>query len=250
MSTLHAELHRLYLLDAPGSAPDTAEPCLVASDGTVRAMVLELARPAEWGILSAVWRGVQTDLELPAPAIAVSGVDAYQLWFSLSVPVPAPQAHAFLEALRVRYLSTVAPARISLLPATDIAEPTETLHARLIPALQKETGMWSAFVTPDLASIFSDEPWLDLPPNPDAQANVLSHLESIKPAIFQAVLKQISPSVSAAPTGVAPASPPQEGGLDPFQFLQDVMNNPAIELSHRIAAAEALLPYSQGHKGL
>ncbi len=213
-------------------------------------MVLELARPAEWGILSAVWRGVQTDLELPAPAIAVSGVDAYQLWFSLSVPVPAPQAHAFLEALRVRYLSTVAPARISLLPATDRSEPTETLHARLIPALQKETGMWSAFVTPDLASIFSDEPWLDLPPNPDAQANVLSHLESIQPAIFQAVLKQISPSVSAAPTGVAPASPPQEGGVDPFQFLHDVMNNPAIELSHRIAAAEALLPYTQGHKGL
>mgnify|MGYP007117516377 FL=1 len=213
-------------------------------------MVLELARPADWGILSAVWRGVQTDLELPAPAIAVSGVDAYQLWFSLSVPVPAPQAHAFLEALRVRYLSTVAPARISLLPATDIAEPTETLHARLIPALQKETGMWSAFVTPDLASIFSDEPWLDLPPNPDAQANVLSHLESIQPAIFQAVLQQLSPTASAAPTGVAPASPPPEGGLDPFQFLQDVMNNPAIELSHRIAAAEALLPYSQGHKGL
>jgi len=250
MSTLHAELHRLYLFDTPDRALDTEECFLIDPDGRVRAMVLELARPADWHALSAVWRGVQTDLELPAPAIAVSGVDAYQLWFSLSTPVPAAQAHAFLEYLRVRYLGTVAPARISLFPAGDMSAPPETLHARLVPALQKETGMWSAFVAPDLASIFSEEPWLDLPPNPDAQANVLSHLESIQPAAFQMVLKQISPAVSATPASVGPASPSQEGGLNPMQFLQGVMNNPAIELSLRIEAAKALLPYTSDRKVL
>ena len=54
-------------------------------------MVLELTGPADWDVLSAVWRGVQADLELPAPAIAVSGTDGLQLWFSLEAPVPAAQ---------------------------------------------------------------------------------------------------------------------------------------------------------------
>ena len=71
----------------------------MAPDGTVRAMVLELVRPADWTLLSTLWRGVQTDLELPAPAIAVSGIDAYRLWFSLAEPASAAQARAFLEAL-------------------------------------------------------------------------------------------------------------------------------------------------------
>jgi hypothetical protein len=251
MTTLQTELNRLYFSGAPPSQdPATQEPSLIAPDGTVRAMVLELGRPADWNILSAVWRGVQTDLELPAPAIAVSGVDAYQLWFSLSAPVPVTQAWTFLESLRVHYLGTVAPARIRMMPSADLSAPQEVRHARLIPALQKETGLWSAFVAPDLASIFSEEPWLDLAPNPDAQANVLSHLESIKPAVFQAALEQIGPAVSVTPAGLGMGSIPQESGRDPHQFLLDVMNNQAIELHHRIEAAKALLPYSQVRKGL
>jgi hypothetical protein len=118
-------------------------------------------------IASTVWRGVQTDLELPAPAIAVSGVDGYQLWFSLAEPVSVAQASAFLEALRGRYLSQVAPGRLAMRPAVDAASPDNIRHALLVPALQPATGQWSAFVAPDLAAIFAEEPWLDLPPNPD-----------------------------------------------------------------------------------
>lgn len=79
MNPLQTELQRLY------SAPE----------GVVRALVLELARPADWGLLSPVWRGLQTDLALPAPAVMVSGVDGYQLWLSLAEPVPWRRRQGF-----------------------------------------------------------------------------------------------------------------------------------------------------------
>ncbi|OGB32728.1 MAG: hypothetical protein A3F78_07960 [Burkholderiales bacterium RIFCSPLOWO2_12_FULL_61_40] len=260
MSTLQAELDRLYLSTAPSSShPHAGGPDLVASDGRVRALVLELGRPADWNALSALWRGVQADLALPAPAIAVSGVDAYQLWFSLAEPVSVAAAQAFLEALRLRYLGTVAPGRIGMLPCADTSAPGKTRHARLVPARQPDTGLWSAFVAPDLAAIFAEEPWLDLPPSPDAQAHVLSRLECIQPAVFQALLERTTPVARPAPSPMACAtgeravhpnqhtvaeSASQGQCLDPKQFLLDVMNDPAIALPLRIEAAKALLPFS------
>lgn len=240
MNTLQAELRRLYLFDG-SSNPNLKEPCLIAPDGRVRAMVLELARPADWNALSAVWQGVQADLGLPAPAIAVSGIDGYQLWFSLAEPVSVAQVGAFLESLRLRYLSTLAPERIGLMP-------TATRHAQMVPALQPDTGLWSAFVAPDLAPIFSDGPWLDVCPSPEAQAHVLSRLQCIKPAVFQAVLDRLGTVVEKAlgkaggQPVVAPASVAHES-LDPKRFLRDVMNDPAVALPLRIEAAKALLPY-------
>ena len=259
MSTLQAELDRLYLPHAPNTQghQGTEEPGLVAPDGRVRALMLELARPADWVLLSTVWRGVQDDLELPAPAIAVSGIDAYQLWFSLAEPVSVAQAGGFLEALRLRYLSLVALGRLLMLPAVDTASPGKIRHALLVPALQPATGQWSAFVAPDLAAIFSEEPWLDLPPNPEAQAKVLSRLECIKPAVFQAAVERLSPAAKTAassnssidhagdssPAKVAVKSAELNGNsLDPKRFLLAVMNDPTIELHLRIEAAKALLP--------
>ena len=265
MSTLPAELNRLYLSHERNlQSVHGAEPGLIASDGTVRAMVLELARPADWTLLSALWRGVQTDLELPAPAIAVSGIDAYQLWFSLAEPASVAQARAFLESLRLRYLSLVAPGRLMLMPAVDASMPGKIQHALLVPALHQATGRWSAFVTPDLAAIFAEEPWLDLPPNPEAQANVLARLECIKPAVFHAILERLSPVVrpaTAPMTSVADetecsqanqeikASAAQGNSLDPKGFLLGVMNDQTIELHLRIEAAKALLPYFEGRCG-
>ena len=254
MSTLPAELDRLYRFNERHNPnPPGTEPGLVAPDGTVRALVLELARPADWTLLSTVWRGVQTDLELPAPAIAVSGVDGYQLWFSLAEPVSVAQASAFLEALRGRYLGQVAPGRLSMMPSVDAASPGNIRHALLVPALQPATGQWSAFVAPDLAAIFAQEPWLDLPPNPEAQAHVLARLECIKPAAFQAALEQLRPVVTAETAAneraARPASPTVQasaapgGSLDPKGFLLGVMNNETLELQLRIEAAKALLPY-------
>ena len=262
MSTLPAELNRLYRSHEPTTQnPPGTEPGLIAPDGRVRALVLELARPADWTLLSSVWRGVQTDLELPAPAIAVSGIDGYQLWFSLAEPVSVAQASAFLAALRGRYLSQVAPGRLALLPSVDAASPGSIQHARLVPALQPATGQWSAFVAPDLAAIFAEEPWLDLAPNPEAQAHVLARLECIKPAVFQAALERLRPAVRpqtapltavaderagrpASPAVPAPAAPGDS--LDPKGFLLGVMNDQTVELPLRIEAAKALLPYFEG----
>ena len=73
MNRLQAEQQRLYL----------------SHDSGPRALMLALAQPGSWAGLAKVWQGVQADLELPAPAIAVSGTDSYQLWFSLAQPVAA-----------------------------------------------------------------------------------------------------------------------------------------------------------------
>lgn len=257
MSTLQFELDRLYCPHNRNSPdPLGAESGLIASDGRVRALVLELARPADWGLLGTVWRGVQTDLELPAPAIAVSGIDAYQMWFSVVEPVSVSQASAFLDALRVRYLSLVAPGRVSQWPCVDASSPDHFQHALLVPALHQATGRWSAFVAPDLAAIFAEEPWLDLTPNPEAQAKVLARLECIKPAALHAALEQMKPGhgaktsemafISVEKTGVPPnrETPPPEPSDDHREargFLISVMNDKTVELHLRIEAAKALL---------
>jgi hypothetical protein len=247
MNRLQAELRRLYRLgsleDEGHSSEDSG---LISPDGGVRAMVLELARPADWTALSTLWHGVQVDLELPAPAIAVSGIDGYQLWFSLSAPVPVVDARSFLESLRQRYLGHIAPGRVAVWPAVDTSVSGHGLHAKIVPALWEGTGRWSAFIAPDLAAVFSDEPWLDICPSPDAQADILSRLVSIKAEDFQMALGRLSAAdkTPAAPTALAAD---ERGGSksdpDPKRFLLDVMGDKTIELHLRIQAAQALLPY-------
>lgn len=267
MNRLLAEFQRLYLPvpvpvpdrgDGPGAAPSG----LVDAQGRVRALVLELARPADWDTLAQAWQGVQLDLGLPAPAIAVSGVDGIQLWFSLAEAVSATQAQAFLAGLRLRYLPDVAPHRVVLMPAPDTSSPTgAVLHARPVPAPQTATGHWSVFVAPDLAPVFGDTPWLDSPPGDDGQANMLRGLRSITPAEWAAAVAQCLPAAGRpvagrldadTPKANAAADPPSPGqpawavGADPRQFLLSVMNDPSAALALRIEAAKALLPYSVG----
>lgn len=257
MNRLQSELHRLYLPQpAGGSSTDAAAPSLIDPEGRVRAMALELARPADWEVLSKVWRGVQVDLELPAPAIAVSGAEGLQLWFSLSEPATAPQAAAFLELLRLRYLSGVAPKRVSLMPGLEAQSPQPARHAHLVPAQNEETGNWSAFVAADLAPVFADTPWLDIEPGTEGQADLLSRLQSIKPPAFEAALAQLlpaSPQPQAAQTTSADRLQTQPtgsaAGVDAKRFLLQVMNDDTVPLALRIAAAKALLPYPDDTNG-
>ncbi|MEO9149886.1 MAG: hypothetical protein ABI212_11045 [Burkholderiaceae bacterium] len=245
MNRLQEELQRLYgpQADAPLSLElDVRD--LVDAQGRVRAMVLELARPADWAAMSAVWGGVQTDLALPTPAIAVNGRDGCQLWFSLSEPVLVPKAAAFLDALRRRYLGDILPVRVGMLPALDAAPARPLLHVWPVPTLQTDSGLWSAFVASDLASMFAEEPWLDTPPNPDGQAQLLALLKSISPAEFELAVQQLKPTTGpAAPRLVSNAAAHAAASLDPKRFLLDVMNNTSLDLALRIEAAKALLPY-------
>jgi hypothetical protein len=216
MNRLETELQRLY------PPADTAG---------VRALVLELARPGNWELLGRVWQGVQADLKLPAPGIAITGTDGYQLWFSLAQPVTAAQGQGFLQALRQRYLREVEPERIATQPSA-------------APPRQVQADRWAAFVTPDLAALFADEPWLDLPPGDDAQADLLSRLASIHAKDWARAMERLhsaaeSPEVGASDVQARSAS--IASTQDPRRFLLDVMNDDTVELRLRIEAAKALL---------
>ena len=251
MNRLQRELQRLYEPRADARPDlDLDARGLVDAQGRVRAMVLELARPADWAALSAVWGGVQADLALPAPAIAVNGSDGFQLWFSLQQPVLATQAGAFLDALRRRYLGNIAPARVAMLPASATSTAGTPLHARPVPALQADSGLWSVFVASDLVTMFSDAPWLDVPPNPDGQAQLLAPLKSITPAEFESVLKQLRSAAVQDAHGLASNAAAQTAAaLDPRRFLLEVMNNQSLDLALRIEAAKALLPGCDAARG-
>lgn len=253
MSRLQAELQRLYL-PAPTPAEDgVAQPRTANLSGQVRALVLELARPADWALMGPVWRGVQSDLDWPAPAIAVSGTDGLQLWFSVAEPLPAPEAHALLQALRGRFMPDAPDRRVRCFPAAE-ADTPPSLHAPRVPAEQEATGNWSAFIAPDLAPVFADTPWLDIPPSPEGQAELLSRLRSITPAELatgrEALERATAPAPAPRPDDPAPARQPAVAveALDPHAFLLQVMNNPTVDMALRIEAARALLPFAAGPK--
>lgn len=259
MSRLQSEWRRLYLPQAPASA-ETAfqDTSLIDPDGRVRAMVLELGKPADWAALSPVWQAVQAELKLPAPAIAVSGLDGYQLWFSLAQAVPVHDARTFLTSLCRRYLADIAPHRIGLLPAdrADTAQTTWHVGAGTTPGQEVLTDQWSAFLAPDLAPMFTDSPWLDIPPSAEGQADLLSRLQSIKLSDWQTALAQLQagqatqaaePASTSAPSTQASIGPTSNLPCidDPRRFLLNVMNDGSIALNLRIEAAKALLPYTQ-----
>ena len=213
---LQAERDRLYRPEA---------------DGRVRALVLALARPADWAVLGRVWQGVQTDLGWPAPGIAVSGTDACQLWFSLAEPVTPAEAHALLAHLRARYLADVPAHRVALRPSADGAQ-----QAPHIPAAHGAEA-WSAYVAPDLAPVFAETPWLDIAPRAEGQAELLARLNPISAAEYQAARP------APAPLPAAGATSPGEAPVfdDPRAFLRHVMNDAGVDMALRIEAARALL---------
>jgi hypothetical protein len=123
-------------------------------------------------------------------------------------------------------------------------------HASLVPAQQGATGRWSAFVAPGLASMFADEPWLDVPPGSDAQAQLLCRLESISAADLSRAQKELGlgeAPIARDPEPAGAGAPSSDSGAtvtetDPKRFLLAVMNDPAVAMALRIEAARALLP--------
>ncbi|MGN6526252.1 MAG: hypothetical protein ACTHL8_07670 [Burkholderiaceae bacterium] len=205
-----------------------------ATEDGVRTLVLELALPASWDALGRAWQGVQADLALPAPAIAVSGDDGLQLWFALARPVAPAAGAAFLEALRMRYLPDVRPAHVRARTSAPAVPPVSTGPER-----------WSAFVTPDLASVFADTPWLDVAPGEEGQAAILRALQPIAPAAFETALVRLG--AHRRDEAPAPADPAAAARApvhaDPVRFLARVMNDESAPLALRVDAAKALLAH-------
>lgn len=263
MNRLQSELARLYLPRPQDRVEADAQPAILIDRlGRVRAMVMELARPADWEALSSVWHGVQAELELPAPAIAVSGIDGLQLWFSLAEPIAVAQAHAFLEGLRQRFLADIKPMRVRLMPAADASKLHQDLHAALVPAQQQDgSGNWSAFLAPDLVPVFAESPWLDIAPNEEGQATLLRSIEVMTQPAFEAAFEKLGRATQPqkSPDAVAPrlderivandqAKPAPAHGGAPKQFLLQVMNDDTVALALRIEAAKALLQHSNDHR--
>lgn len=236
---------------------------LVGPNGTTQAMVMNFERAGDWARVASLYRAVQNELDLPAPAVSVSGYRGYGIWFSLAEPVPVAQARAFLLALHRKYLADIPMPDLEFHPTT--AAPSIT---RLVPSLHMASGKWSAYIDPSLCGMFIDEPWLEMAPNMAKQADILAGLESIKAGVFQKALTilQTQAATDANPglhpierpadlPGEAagqPASGATRTGLklnvgndyrDPESFLLAVMNDPSASTRQRIRAAKALLPY-------
>lgn len=221
MNRLQRELVRLYGSDGPTARQ--------------RALVLEVARPADWPTVGAIWQGVQNDLGLPAPAIAVNGKDGYQLWFSLASGLSDHEGQAFLDGLAKRYPPSSAAPTVSCWRG-------DTGDWAVPPAAQSTDERWSAFVAPDLAPIFAADPWLDFLPSTDAQADILLGLKSMSPSECLAAIAQLAPQGTDSALAQSAGQP---GTASAQAFLRHVMNDPDTPLALRIEAAKALLPYER-----
>jgi len=259
MDRLQTQQHRLYLLPATVTAAGGG---LLGSGGSVRMLVLALGGPPDWATLAPLWRGVQADLGWPAPAIAVNGRDAFELWFSLAKPLAHAEAAHGLALLQRRYLGGVRAERVRLWPTAD-----ERVEPPTCPPFAAGPERWAAFLSPDLPAVFGDDSALDVPPGADAQAELLGRQASITAADWQAAMLLLQPAASSAPgpdSGASPCAAPLAtlpnmrqtsptgptgpAGLalngpypDPRSFLHDVMNDATVPVALRIEAAKALL---------
>lgn len=233
---------------------------LVSRNGMVRTMVVSFERGSNWEQLAALYQGVQEDFDLPAPAIAVSVDEGYQIWFSLLEPVALEQAQKFLNALRMKYLADIPLSRLKFRPGIQGDADAHSLSAvPLMQTAKEPTERWSAFIDPSMGSMFIDEQWLEMAPNMAKQAAMLADVESIKADDFQRVMRimQAAPAIAALPlansTGSGADQPGPSFGVgshfnDPQSFLMAVMNDPQTSVRDRIEAAKALLPYVQNLK--
>ena len=228
MNRLHQALRRLHF------APETA-----ATEGYVQAIVLGFTHAADWSHVAAFLHSVRQELEFPLPAVSIVGRGGYRLWFSLAEPVAAESARDFLGAACRTYLPDLPPARFECWPA---AAGTATAMPAPPPARDETSGKWSAFIDPDLGSMFADEPGLEMAPSDERQADLLAGIASTRREVFARALARRAPQGVAA-TGVPPAMVLAATFADPKTFLLAVMNDPAASLDQRIEAAKALLPH-------
>lgn len=263
MDKLLAELQRLYFLPEqhgecrlgsealPGQiTTERATQTLAASGsllldphtpaGEQRLLCLTFSRTRDWPHITALLDAIGNDLDLPTPAVSIDG-QGHRLWFSLAQPVAAAQAQRFLDGLCQRYLAEIPAARVHSGAAPLIPLP---------PAPLADGERWTAFIDPDMGSMFLDEAWLEMPPSLDRQADLLAACQSITVADFARALNTLlaQETSSTAASGNVALSLPEMFKNDqvfknPQCFLLAVMNDSQISLTQRIEAAKALLPY-------
>lgn len=215
MEKLLAQLVRLYLMPGlePGHHP-AATP-LVSEDGLTRAIVIDFPRAPDdesrhWAQLCEVANTLQEKLGFPAPAVSVTGANAFRLWLSLREPVPVADVRRFLSLLRTAWF------------------PELPLHAssavELPPCLHGATGKWAAFIHPGMGASFAGEEGLDIAPPVAAQLAFLEGLESIAPAQFEQAMAAMHRPREGAPP-LAPLAAPPDGLLLKDATLEDIVRH-------------------------
>lgn len=237
---------------------------LLSFDGTVRAMIIDFNKASDWEQVEKLYQACQNNLNLPAPAVSVSGDSAYRLWISLAEPVPIERAQTFLHALRLKFLADIPAANLNLFPDPDSSTEAAQCEIELMPALHRHTGKWSAFIDPSMVAMFVDGPWLEMAPNMDKQADILGRLTSICAEDFERALViiqgplepdssnkvsftdargQDSAHTDRVTNLVCSAFSQGNSYSNPKNFLLAVMNDSSATANQRIKAAKALLPY-------
>lgn len=216
MHKLIQELIRLYL--TPGTAPaglaariagqsaDAIE--LAGPDGLVRAIVIPFRKmrtgdeAAHWTLLCDVANALQAELDLPAPAVSVSGTDGYGLWLSLATPVAPALAQEFVSLLRLAYF-----------PDVKVASDAASTLVALPPYLNPASGKWAAFIHPGMGASFADESGLEMAPPLNGQVAFLEGLQSIDTAQFDDALALLRGKYAVAPPERVRAAPAAQAGL-------------------------------------
>lgn len=68
------------------------------------------------------------------------------------------------------------------------------------PARVAGDDRWSAFIDPGMGSLFIDEPWLEMAPTPDKQAELLAGFSEIKVEEFERALSRLAPAAPRTPS--------------------------------------------------
>jgi hypothetical protein len=220
------------------------------------ALILESTKPAQWSYLAPFWSEINEGLGKNAVALAVNGADGLQLWIAIEADVSPSLAEEFALAFLQQQKSQVHDACLNVWLQGRNLRGSRPLPS--LPIVERDVGRWSAFVTRDLVSLFDDEPWLDIAPQSEQQADILSKItrlsagdlrkylgarraSQVNMAADQQVSHSLPAGCSSAPTHPTRTEAFQESHRDPAEFLLHVMNSPEVEMRDRIEAAQALL---------
>ncbi len=232
MEKLISELTRLYLrphtlsaqaLEQHMRGATTLSTSLAGEDGSTRAIVIAFPKVAErdeghhWTALCALANALQSELGFPAPAVSVSGADAFGLWLSLATPVPVATAQEFLALVRKAYI-----------PDIELSLDAASAPAELPPCLHRSSGRWAAFIHPGLGASFADEPGLEMAPPLGGQVAFLEGLQSISEAQFAQALAKLRQAHGIAPPVSLPASGAAVDGL----LLKDATLEDIVRFLH------------------
>lgn len=209
------------------------------------------AADSEW--VTHVWQGAQAEAGLPAPALAVDGIEGWLVCFALPEPRPSTEACAALRELirgLLRHAGVSASAgevaawRFSCWPQDLPAAASGGADEAPVPR-QMGADRWSAFVAPDLVPVFAESPWLDCPPSEDGQAALMARLQPMSTADWARLVKASGPDVAPSRAHEPGLSRQADGAVadDPRSFLTAVMNDASVDMALRIEAARVLLAH-------